>query len=108
MHNYSTEEKVVGTWINGKTLYEKTFANLSIDVRSGEWCKVVELDNPESAISCDLYRVGGEGQIVHIGVRDFTIGAAGYTNCLTITPFDSYTIVIATVQYTKTTDTPTI
>lgn len=24
-HNYSTEEKIVGTWIDGKTVYEKTY-----------------------------------------------------------------------------------
>lgn len=24
MHNYSTDEQIVGTWIDGKTLYEKT------------------------------------------------------------------------------------
>lgn len=102
--NYTLDEKVVGHWIDGKPLYQKTFTNLSAAVRAGDWCKVVELDNPKSVISCDLYRVGGEGQLVHISIRDFTIGAAGYTNCLTITPFDSYTIVMATIQYTKTTD----
>lgn len=26
VHNYSTQEQVVGTWIDGKTLYEKTIA----------------------------------------------------------------------------------
>ena len=25
-HNYSTDEQVIGTWINGKPLYEKTFS----------------------------------------------------------------------------------
>ena len=25
MHNYSTDEHVVGTWIDGSTLYEKTY-----------------------------------------------------------------------------------
>ena len=24
MHNYSTSEQIVGTWVDGKTLYEKT------------------------------------------------------------------------------------
>lgn len=103
-NSYTLDEKVVGYWTDGKPIYQKTFTNLSIAVRAGEWDKVVELDNPENAISCDLYRVGGEGQIVHVSIRDFTIGAAGYTNCLTITAFDSYTIVMATIQYTKKTD----
>lgn len=30
MHNYSTEEQVVGTWIDGSTLYERTFALTNI------------------------------------------------------------------------------
>ena len=29
MHHYSTEEKVVGTWVDGNTLYEKSYTNFS-------------------------------------------------------------------------------
>ena len=38
-HVYTTEEKVVGTWIGGKTLYEKTIvaANESGVARSDPW-----------------------------------------------------------------------
>lgn len=32
-HEYSTEETIVGKWIDGKTLYEKTFINAISDSR---------------------------------------------------------------------------
>ena len=31
-HHYSTSEKVVGTWIDGSTLYERTWSGLNINV----------------------------------------------------------------------------
>ena len=30
LHEYSTEEKVIGKWIDGKNVYEKTFVNLHL------------------------------------------------------------------------------
>lgn len=38
-HTYSTTEQIVGTWIDGKTVYEKTFTGLSIyiPVRTTGW-----------------------------------------------------------------------
>ena len=35
MHNYSTDEQVVGTWIDGKTLYEKTYDFQVSDLQNG-------------------------------------------------------------------------
>lgn len=35
-HNYSTDEQVVGTWIDGKPLYEKTIAIEKNTLSSGE------------------------------------------------------------------------
>lgn len=35
-HNYSTSEQIVGTWIDGKPLYEKTFS-LNYDIAVADW-----------------------------------------------------------------------
>lgn len=35
-HNYSTDEQVVGTWVDGKILYEKTVVIESSSLSSGE------------------------------------------------------------------------
>lgn len=42
-HEYSTDEKVVGKWIDGSTLYEKTWNNLNVDVAYNTWTNVVEV-----------------------------------------------------------------
>lgn len=34
-HHYSTAEQVVGTWIDGNTVYEKTFTGFSVTLQSG-------------------------------------------------------------------------
>ena len=36
-HNYSTTEQVVGTWIDGSTLYEKTFDLSSVSLTDYTW-----------------------------------------------------------------------
>lgn len=37
-HHYSTTEKVIGTWTDGKPLYEKSFAN--IELTRGQWTQI--------------------------------------------------------------------
>ncbi len=41
-HHYSTNETVVGTWIDGKTLYEKTW-DFGQDVTVGAWTSVTDV-----------------------------------------------------------------
>jgi len=36
-HHYSTEEQVVGTWIDGSAVYEKSFSGLSISIPYNIW-----------------------------------------------------------------------
>lgn len=36
LHTYSTTEKVVGTWVNGKPIYEKSFQFSNITVQAGQ------------------------------------------------------------------------
>ena len=40
-HHYSTEEQVIGTWIDGKTLYEKTFTVTSFTYE--DWINAVDV-----------------------------------------------------------------
>ena len=35
--HYSTEEKVIGTWIDGSTIYEKTYTGLNLSISSSAW-----------------------------------------------------------------------
>ena len=107
---YSTEETVCGTWIDGKTLYEKTFignisgnrdwlvlgttSNLNIDKichekanwlsTDGYWYEGNKVDNSYAF----LYRCGKEN------IQYLTTGM-------------NITSITVTIQYTKTTDSPT-
>lgn len=44
MHHYSTDEHVIGTWINGKTLYEKTALISNIQVPSNNYALITLSD----------------------------------------------------------------
>lgn len=39
--DYSTEEKIVGTWIDNSYIYQKTYSGLNINVTSGQWVNAV-------------------------------------------------------------------
>lgn len=44
MHHYSSDEHVIGTWINGKTLYEKTALISNIQVPSNNYALITLSD----------------------------------------------------------------
>lgn len=43
LHNYSLNEHVIGTWIDGKPLYEKTF-NVSSVTADDTWQEIANVD----------------------------------------------------------------
>lgn len=55
-HQYSTEEQVVGRWIDGKPIYEKTIIGLNIVPSSG-WQVLLDINtlSPEKLIDIKLY-----------------------------------------------------
>lgn len=103
--HYSTSEHVIGTWIDGKPLYEKTFTGLSQATSGTAWIVVTGTDiaNLKEIINADVYGLSGENALVHMAIAEYT----AYQNKLRIemvsNTFDR-TITMATIQYTKTTD----
>jgi len=53
MHNYSTSEQIVGTWIDGSTLYEKSF--YSSDAMSAHTEITHGISNLDLVISCECF-----------------------------------------------------
>jgi hypothetical protein len=53
-HNYSTDEQIVGTWIDGKTLYEKTkyLSNYAITANTSQNIPL-SIGNIEKVVSCN-------------------------------------------------------
>lgn len=99
IHEYSTEEKVVGKWIDGKPIYERVFTNLNLSLNTSDWHYTnVTIDNLKYIIDS-------------FGIED--------TICQFFNPFGAWnnnnqlwwrhnnvnnTINLIVVKYTKTTD----
>lgn len=122
MNNYSTDEKIVGTWIDGKPLYQKTIVDTMPTIASSgtRASKVITLSSDIDFV-CNMYGVlnRSNGTIVPIGeyynqetgnVPSFammTSGLVDNTRTLFVassTVSDSERPIYVTIQYTKTTD----
>jgi hypothetical protein len=97
---YSTEERVVGTWIDGKKIHEKTISDLSL-VLQNEWI------NLGSSINNILTIINSHG-VLTSGQRTIssTIRTSIYNGAIQIYEPDisGATLNTLTVYYTKTTD----
>jgi len=101
--NYSTEEQVVGTWIDGKPLYQKSISMSSWTVGHG-------ISNLGDVISCIGVINSGNMRFLIPYVSD---NVSGYRMTFVVddTNIDiqhgsgwTFSTVVATIQYTKTTD----
>ena len=106
-NNYSTEEQVVGTWIDGKPIYQKTVTNLSVSSGSSNalhqaWITLpVNISDMETIIDVIFYSDSNNGMMM----RALEATIVGGTSVNVEYQGGSRTIRTVTVQYTKTTDT---
>ena len=114
-HQYSTDEHVVGTWIDGKPIYEKTISgSFTLTSASGYTLANVsftsEISNVEKVISHIIYV--GELQLPYVhGSASHNIGCNVTSSQLEFRCGTSQTgtkTYRATLQYTKTTNTPNL
>ena len=102
-HNYSTEEQVVGTWIDGKPIYEKVF---EIGSKSSAYTFTIEnldkiIDYTGNCIISDYSRIIPFVQPQYnnyVIINDYKDGIVNLATNLT------YTDCVLVIQYTKTTD----
>ena len=102
--NYSTDEQVVGTWIDGKPLYQKTISNLSKNTTMNAWndiANVSTLDIDKIIYSEAVWYGSADDGVMQVSaVRNKT------SNMLKVlAPNLNVTITDVTIRYTKTTDT---
>lgn len=100
---YSTEERVVGTWISGKPIYQRTWTGLSFGTTKDNWTNVgITIENVEQLIWGVSYQTSSKRMTPNYIFRMNNNDVQYYID-MTFTAHD-----IATLQYTKTTDpTPT-
>lgn len=102
-HVYSTNEKVVGRWIDGKPIYEKTFVfNSSVTIGKVWTATGFTITNGLFIINSVLMRFNNNGTIAH------SVNILPSTGAITLSTDSDYTNLTAgstlTVQYIKTTD----
>lgn len=99
LHEYSTNEKVVGTWIDGKVIYERTIEVNVIAANSQQWFTICDVFNIERVFSIICYDNNNK-------IITFEEGQTSGNNvqiwCNTSSAGRNIKQVV--VQYTKTTD----
>ncbi len=105
-HHYSTSEQVIGTWIDGKPLYERTwdFSASPVMLSYANWVNsgISAGENIKSIMSAELKY----GTVTNMAV-EVAVGADGYPVAFQKVENTGNTrgVEYCTLRYTKTTDT---
>lgn len=104
-NNYSTEETVVGTWIDGKPIYRKVISPLpTIDFATSGWKIIGNLPNCDTFVNRFISYIDSdnrtrfEGMYLQISFLNGTLYGAGTGG------MDRIILKSVIVEYTKTTD----
>lgn len=104
---YSTDEKIVGTWIDGKPLYQKTFTGLSATINTGSWTNgICTIPNGDNLVDFKAYNLENS-HLLDISSSLDIIAIHTATSSVNALSFDSgqnRQINIFIAWYTKTTD----
>lgn len=102
--NYSSSEKVIGTWIDGTTLYQRTY---TFEGSLGRTYTVLDatLDKDNVRVVASLFNISGSSIIFSTNLLNNQVCTIGYNPAvgLYIENYSSYTVTkaIITVEYTK-------
>lgn len=103
LHNYSTEEKVVGTWIDGRKIYEKTWKIDNTTATSNWDVTNADFENIAFVVDATIYDTDSEStRYVSVKTRKLSSTSIRFYTGDSWASIDAYTI-----QYVKTTDTAT-
>ena len=95
---YSTDEKVVGTWLDGKPIYQRSYnLGTAITVSPTTWTATgLNISSVENLIQCQGNNVGLSCPLIGTKAGDNTLKVV-------TTRADSSSILYITIQYTKST-----
>ena len=95
--HYSTDEQVIGTWIDGSTLYEKTYTGLNVEIiNANTW-----YDTGLSATGIDTFV---DGKLIDVNNQSYPVNVAFMSSNTKIgisCGMANRTGVKLTIQYTK-------
>ena len=105
---YSTEERVVGTWIDGKKIYQKTIVLPSRILVSSSWDTIfanIQDLHIDQLIRSEFYDTNSDSSAKYVLVVEGVASLINNNNILIYCPYSNlYKIKAGTIQYTKTTD----
>ena len=93
-HHYSTSEHIVGTWIDGSTIYERTWTGLSITTNTAWHSTGIDVSFANRIIGGTS--IDNAGQVI-----TESYAHPGYNDLLARSMFAGNTITTITLQYTK-------
>ena len=95
---YSTSEKIVGTWIDGKTIYAKTFS-----IANPSSNQIIESDKTKKIIKIEAFAVGNNGYTFVIPYTGMKTDIYTTPNGLLFRTEDTWTgfTLYVTYYYTK-------
>lgn len=99
-HHYSTDEQVIGTWIDGSTLYEKTIdiAQYSVTAEDTQFTNLVAIANIDFLVSAEIHKLPPNvGQLLRFNVSNDYIQVASKTT-INLSAFGNLPV---TFRYTK-------
>lgn len=103
LHNYSTEEKVVGTWLDGRSIYEKTWQIDNVTAPNNWDVNNADFENISFVVSATLYDTDSDSpRCVPVKTRKLSSTSIRFYTGDSWASIDAYTI-----QYVKTTDNAT-
>jgi hypothetical protein len=114
LEEYSTDEKVIGTWINGKPLYRKVIVSTTPSSTgwSDTWYNISSL-NIETCVNIGGFFSGSDGRKMTLQWADATAGyqtvvsiKGNYLSCGLGSSVSGWknTSITVILEYTKTTD----
>ena len=102
--DYSTTEQNTGLkWIDGSTIYERTYDNLSVQTNGTNWVAINDIDvtNIDQIINAKALRTHSSGKLINMPLGECAVLDGALKISMISTTFDD-TIRIMVLQYTKT------
>lgn len=101
-HHYSTNEQIVGTWIDGKPLYERVFTGLSIALNGNDWVYFNDPTYIENVIDFKAF-ADYSGRLLNCAITEYQRSNTNGIMFSGISGFNQ-TVNIIVARFTKTTD----
>lgn len=104
-HHYSTSEKVIGTWIDGKPLYEKVFEQTTLNLTANTWSQTtIPKGNMKYIVDAWVVIENDSAPSIHRGMSGGFVSGYLALNSFRAVSLNVGYVAYVVVQYTKTTD----